>query len=110
MSGKSVGCEETELLCLRCLPSLRTLSQGKEHPPGRAYGEWPKGVTALASIPGWHSGLGPQGGAVEKKLRKWKKVTVSKAGMLGDLSFSLSPSEVACVGPSHCDPEQLLVA
>lgn len=85
VSGKSVGCEETELLCLHCLPSFRTLCLRAKntHLEGdtgalQPMESGPRESQALASIPGWHSGPGPQGGAMEKKLHKWKKMTVAR--------------------------------
>lgn len=100
-------------LCLHCLPSLRTLCLRAKntHLEGNTGAVQPKGVTSVSFYPRLALWPGPQGGAVEKKLHKWKKMTVAKAGMCyGDQSLSLSPLEMAYIGPSHCDPEQLLVA
>lgn len=87
VSGKSVGCKETELLCLHCLPSLRTLclraknthlegDTGAVQPMESGQREFKHQPLSQAGTLAWPTGRG-----CGKKLHRWKKMAVTKAGM-----------------------------
>jgi hypothetical protein len=69
------------------------------------------GVTSISFYPRLALWAWPTGRGCGKETSQMEEDGSGQGRhVLGDLSLFRSPSEMACVGPSHCDPEQLFVA